>query len=102
MRCVTRKTLFFLMLLSFCAAAPCLVAQAAPAPAQTPDPGDQAKRQAALTLFSQGKRLEALPLLEELVQKSPEDPELLVALAASLVEHAATLTDQEAAAKERF
>ncbi|HEY6348661.1 MAG TPA: tetratricopeptide repeat protein [Candidatus Angelobacter sp.] len=101
MRCVTRKMLF-LMLLSFCAAAPCLIAQTTSTPAQTPDAGDQAKRQAALALFSQGKRLEALPLLEELVQKSPEDPELLVALAASLVEHAATFTDQEAAAKERF
>ena len=102
MQCVTRKTLFFLILLSVCGAAPCLIAQTTSAPAQTPDAGDQAKRQAALALFSQGKRLEALPLLEELVQKSPEDPELLVALAASVVEHAATLTDQEAAAKERF
>ncbi|HEX4602405.1 MAG TPA: tetratricopeptide repeat protein [Candidatus Angelobacter sp.] len=43
-----------------------------------------------------------MPLLEELVQNSPQDPELLVALAASLVDHAATLSDQEAAAKERF
>jgi tetratricopeptide (TPR) repeat protein len=63
---------------------------------------DQAKRQKAVALFDQGKRLEALPLLEELVQKNPQDSELLVALAASLIDHAATLTDQEAAAKERF
>jgi tetratricopeptide (TPR) repeat protein len=63
---------------------------------------DQAKRQKAVALFNQGKRLEALPLLEELVQKNPQDSELLVALAASLIDHAATLTDQEAAAKERF
>ena len=68
----------------------------------TPDASDQEKRQQAVTLFRQGKRLEALPLLEELVQKNPQDPELLVALGASLVDHAATLTDQGAAAKERF
>src|SRR5215471_366248 len=60
------------------------------------------KRRQAIKLFQQGKRLEALPLLEELVQKTPKDDELLVALAASLVRHAATLTDQQAAAKERF
>jgi tetratricopeptide (TPR) repeat protein len=63
---------------------------------------DQAKRQKAVALFNQGKRLEALPFLEELTQKNPQDAELLVALAASLIDHAATLTDQEAAAKERF
>jgi len=62
----------------------------------------EGKRQQAMQLFEQGKRLEALPLLEELVQKNPKDDELLVALAASLVRHAATLTDQQAAAKERF
>jgi tetratricopeptide (TPR) repeat protein len=63
---------------------------------------EQANRQRALTLFSEGKRLEALPLLEELAQKNANDSEVLVALAASLVEHAATLTDPNAAAKERF
>ena len=67
-----------------------------------PDASDQAKRQRAIELFDQGKRLEALPLLEELVQKSPQDPELLVELAACLIDHAATLSDQEAVARERF
>jgi tetratricopeptide (TPR) repeat protein len=66
------------------------------------DASDQAKRERAVALFSQGKRLEALPLLEELVQKDPKDNEILVALAASLIDHAATLTDADAAAKERF
>lgn len=66
------------------------------------DTSDQPKRQTAIALFNQGKRLEALPLLEELAQKDPQDGEVLVALAASLVEHAATLTDADAAAKERF
>lgn len=63
---------------------------------------DQPKRQTALSLFNEGKRLQALPLLEDLAQKDPKDSEVLVALAASLVEHAATLTDPDAAAKERF
>jgi tetratricopeptide (TPR) repeat protein len=67
-----------------------------------PDASDQDTRQRAVTLFRQGKRLEALPLLEELVQQNPRDAELLVALGASLIDHAATLTDQDAAAKERF
>lgn len=63
---------------------------------------DLADRQKAAALFGQGKRLEALPLLEELVRRDPRDHEMLVALAASLIDHAATLADQDAAAKERF
>jgi Flp pilus assembly protein TadD len=63
---------------------------------------DQAKRERAIALFNERKRLEALPLLEELAEKDPKDGEVLVALAASLVGHAATLTDPDAAAKERF
>lgn len=63
---------------------------------------DQTKREKAIALFNEGKRLEALPLLEELAEKDPKDGEVLVALAASLVGHAATLTDPDAAAKERF
>jgi tetratricopeptide (TPR) repeat protein len=66
------------------------------------DAAYEGKRRQATQLFDQGKRLEALSLLEELVQKNPKDDELLVDLAASLVRHAATLTDQQAAAKERL
>ena len=55
-----------------------------------------------MQLFEQGKRLEALPLLEVLVQEDAGDEEVVVALAASLVRHAATLTDQQAAGKERL
>jgi tetratricopeptide (TPR) repeat protein len=74
-----------------------------PLPAQTNAvASDRASRQRALALFSEGKRLEALPLLEDLAQKTPQDSEVLVALAASLVEYAATLSDSSAAAKERF
>src|SRR5215472_5748887 len=60
------------------------------------------QRQRAVELFQQGKRLEALPLLESLVQSNPQDDKMLVALAASLVDHAATLTDEAAAAKDRL
>jgi len=105
MRTPRRPNISFVLLLSLCATPPLLfqakAAQPDTAQAQ-PDASDQEKRQQAVTLFSKGKRLEALPLLEELVQKNPRDAELLVALGASLVDHAATLTDQDAAAKERF
>src|SRR4029077_8703255 len=66
------------------------------------DAAYQAKRQQAMQLFDQGKRLEALPLLEDLVREDSGDQEVVVALAASLVRHAATLTDQQAAGKERL
>ena len=80
----------FLLLIS---GAVCLTAQTA---------SDQNQRQKASELFAQGKRLEALPLLEELVKANPKDASMLVALAASLVEHAATLSDQESAGQERL
>ena len=67
-----------------------------------PDAAYQAKRQEASRLFEQGKRLEALPLLEELVKTNPKDDAMLVVLAACLVDHAATLSDQESAGKERL
>ena len=95
----------FVLLLSLCAMPP-LVFQANAAQPEVaqpkPDASDQEKRQQAVALFSQGKRLQALPLLEELVQKNPGDAELLVALGASLIDHSSTLTDRDAAAKERF
>ena len=89
------RSLLLLLFMSL-GAVPCIVTQA------SPDTAYQAKRLKALELFDQGKRLEALPLLEELVKANPKDDEMLVALAACLVEHAATLTDQEAAGKERL
>lgn len=55
-----------------------------------------------MALFAQGHRLEALPLLEELNRANPKDEEVTVALAASLVDHAATLSDPQTAAKERL
>ena len=63
---------------------------------------DQDKRKEAVSLFDQDKRLEALPLLEDLAQRNPSDNEILTDLAASLIDHATTLNDHEAAAEERF
>jgi len=74
---------------------PRLRAQAAP------DATYQAERRRAADLFQEGKRLEALPLLEKLVKANPKDPEMLVDLAAALADHAA-LGDREAAGRERF
>lgn len=72
-----------------------------PAVAQ-PGADASGQRQKAMALFNQGKRLEALPLLEDLAHKDPKDSEMLVALAASLVDHASTLSDADAAGKERL
>jgi tetratricopeptide (TPR) repeat protein len=69
--------------------------------ANAPPATDAASRQKALDLFHQDKRLEALPLLEELAKANPEDDTVLVALAACLVEHSSTL-GASAAAQERF
>lgn len=89
-------SLFLILLLNLGVSLPLAIAQA------NPDGSDQTERQKAEALFAQGKRLEALPILEDLVQKNPRDDEALVELAAALVDHALTLTDQDAAAKERF
>ena len=85
-----------LLILGGSAAADRSYAQAAP------DATYDVKRGQAADLFNRGKRLEALPLLEQLVKANPRDAQMLVALAACLVEHAATLDDQEAAGKERL
>lgn len=102
---IPQPNLSLVLLVSLCAV-PSVVfqsnAEQVNAPRANPDASDQEKRQKAVALFSQGKRLEALLLLEDLVQKNPQDAELLVDLGASLIDHAATLADQDTAAKERF
>jgi len=80
------------------------VGQAAPdAGASAADAAtDPARSERAAELFNQGKRLEALPLLEQLVKAHPRDNQMLVALAACLVEHAATVPDADASGRERL
>jgi tetratricopeptide (TPR) repeat protein len=81
----------------------CVIATAISVNAQKQSDKDyRTKREQALRLFNQDKRLEALPLLEMLAQRNPDDEDVVIALAASLVSHAATLTDQQAAAGERM
>jgi len=97
MRVHKQASVFLVLLLNlFASPLPPAISQ------RTADASGQAKRRTAVTLFNEGRRLEALPLLEELAQENPRDSEILVALAASLIDHAATLTDPDAAAKERF
>ncbi len=88
-------------LLALCAGPNGLVAQTA-VTAGPPVATDQTRREQAAELFNQGKRLQALPLLEEVVKAHPEESQAMVALAACLVEHAATLGDEDAAGKERL
>src|SRR5262249_887057 len=86
------------VVLVFCTAAsiPSVLAQ------MKRDPAETNKREEALRLFNQDKRLEALPLLEELAQKNPNDEDIAVCLAGALVSHAATVTERQAAASERM
>jgi hypothetical protein len=91
-----RRFVFSVLPLNLCATLSTLAAQAGA------DASYRAKRQKAVELFAQGKRLEALPLLEEPAKTNPKDDEMLVDLAASLLDHAATLTNREAAGGERI
>jgi tetratricopeptide (TPR) repeat protein len=91
-----QRTVFLVLLANLCAASPAAIAQS------TASSSDEARQQRAIALFNDGKRLEALPLLEEMAQTNPKNSDVLVALAASLIDHAATLTDRDAAAAERF
>src|SRR5580658_8644259 len=106
MRSPQQSSLSFALLLCLLGMPPVVLPADAAAQVSAPSAesgaSDQQKREKAVALFGQGKRLEALPLLEALVQKNPRDGELLADLGASLIEHAATLADQDAAAKERF
>lgn len=96
MKCPHLPTRILVLFLSIVTSSCCLSAQ------MQPETSFKARREQALLLFNQDKRLEALPLLEELAQKNSKDEEIVVALAASLITHAASLTDVQAAAAERM
>jgi tetratricopeptide (TPR) repeat protein len=70
--------------------------------AQTDDDADKSKRATAIALFNEHKYLEALPLFEELARKNPEDRSVLFGLATGLIDHSATVNDEEAGRKERL
>jgi tetratricopeptide (TPR) repeat protein len=65
------------------------------------DDAYKAERLQAITLFNQQKQLEALPLFEDLAKKNSDDAYVLFGLGACLVNHSATLPDEDAARKER-
>ena len=85
----------FVFLLASVCVSPELRAQDAP------DAAYRAQRRRATELFQDGKRLEALPVLEQLVKTNPTDREILVDLAAALVDHA-PLVDRESGGRERL
>jgi tetratricopeptide (TPR) repeat protein len=65
--------------------------------------GDYAtERDKAIDLMAHHKELEALPLLEDLLQKNPKDFVVLEKLADALLHHAATLSDQGAGGEDRI
>jgi tetratricopeptide (TPR) repeat protein len=66
------------------------------------DDAYKTQRQQALALFNQQKHLEALPILEELASKNSNDAEVQFGLGVCLIDHSATVEDQEAARKERI
>src|SRR5205814_9217085 len=82
-------SLVLIPFLSLCAV-PCTIAQS------SRDSAYETTRHKAAELFDQGKRLEALPFLEELTQTKTKNIEMLVASAACVIEHAAVVTDQQA------
>ena len=65
------------------------------------DAAYKAERAHAIELYGAQKYLEALPVFEDLASKNPKDDLVLLGLAACLVNHSATLSDAEAAGKER-
>jgi len=62
--------------------------------------GNDDTRKKAFELFNNGKHIEALPLLEELAVKSPDDREVLAALGLCLVTDAGTQADEQIEKKE--
>jgi tetratricopeptide (TPR) repeat protein len=65
------------------------------------DATHKAERDKAISLFSQQKFLEALPLFEDLAAKDPNDSKVLLGLGACLVQHSAIAPDADTAGKER-
>ena len=87
---------FLLFLLVCISISPCAAAQSGA------DEHYKAERHQAITLFNETKYLEALPLFEELAKQNPSDADVVFGLGACLVNHSATLGDEDAAKKERL
>jgi len=74
-----------------------------PAPAATPSADDtyNAQRKFAIDLFMQNHHLEALPIFQQLAKQKPDDNAVIFGWGACLLDHSATLTDEQAAKRER-
>ncbi len=62
--------------------------------------GDERKQ--AFEVYKANRNLEALPLFEDLLKRNSKDSDVMVGLADCLIHRAATIEDQNAAAKERL
>jgi tetratricopeptide (TPR) repeat protein len=71
------------------------------AAARDPDKDYKDQKDFALALFNKQHHLEALPIFEQLAQKHPEDATVMFGWGACLVDHSATVQDEETAKKER-
>lgn len=77
-------------------------AQATQSSQPATDDSYAAERHQAIQLYKADKHLEALPFFEDLAKRNPDDVNVIVGLAACLIDHSATLQDQDAGAKERI
>ena len=61
-----------------------------------------AQRKFAIDLFQQNHHLEALPIFQQLAKQKPDDNAVIFGWGACLLDHSATLTDDQAAKEERI
>jgi tetratricopeptide (TPR) repeat protein len=78
-----------------------LAAQSKPAAATAADAAARARAR-AFQLYSEGKHLEALPLLEQAAEADPADGAVMQHLAFALITHSHTLADASARKAARF
>jgi tetratricopeptide (TPR) repeat protein len=79
-----------------------IIARAQDPPAASAESPYNAQRKFALDLFNQNHYLEALPVLQQLANEKPDDAEVLFAYGACLVNHSATVSDEQSAIRERI
>ncbi len=72
-----------------------------PAPASASDDAYQAQRKFALGLFNQNHHLEALPIFQQLAKQNPNDADVIFGWGACLIDHSATVSDDQVANQER-
>ena len=99
-RPILQKVLIFVILL-LVSAAP-LPAQDTTSPPSVPDDAYQSQRKFALALLDQQKYMEGLPVFESLAKQNPKDADVIFGWGACLLNHSATVSNPDAARKERI